>query len=242
MKSLRSALVPLALALLFVFTPSGSASAQDQMSAEDEAVMKQMMQNMLDPEAAEATRAKADESRRWTAGSGIVHYSIVGEYRGQPNVVGDGNWAGVADVTDRVAIQLDWKLSEAKLVGTPVIQNTKSTVKNPRNFEPKCLPPILKGAYEHYELLSVKEGLAGQLEFQVRTSYPVVEVAQFCTGSRTTIPASTRVRPEEFTVVTPLFLTTPLPDSDALRVSADKKSLIATGKGWTWTYTPSVKK
>jgi hypothetical protein len=32
----------------------------------------------------------------------------------------------------------------------------------------------------------------------------------------------------------------PLPDSDDLRVSKDKKSLITKKDGWTWTFTPSI--
>lgn len=49
-------------------------------------------------------------------------------------------------------------------------------------MELSCLPPVLKGEYEHYELMAIKEGLGGALELQVQTSYPVVEVAQFCTA------------------------------------------------------------
>src|ERR1035437_9493652 len=47
-------------------------------------------------------------------------------------------------------IDLKWKLAESKLVGTPSFQNTKSEVKNLRNGEPSCLPPVLKGEYEHF--------------------------------------------------------------------------------------------
>jgi hypothetical protein len=31
-----------------------------------------------------------------------------------------------------------------------------------------------------------------------------------------------------------------LPDSDDLRVSPDKKSLVTKKDNWTWTYTPSI--
>jgi len=68
----------------------------------------------------------------------------------------------------------------------------------------------------------------------------VVEVVQFCTGSRKAVPAKTKTRPEEFGVVSPVAFAMPLPDSDSLRVSADKKSLVGKKAGWTWTYTPSI--
>ena len=143
-------------------------------------------------------------------------------------------------MSDRVVVDFTWKLSEMKLVGKPTFQNTKSTVTNPSDREPKCMAPVLKGEYEHYELLGIKEGLAGGLEFQVRTTYPVVEVVQFCTGSRKAVPAKTTSRPEEFGVVSPVKFGMPLPDSDDLRISKDKKSLIAKKAGWTWTMTPSI--
>ena len=150
--------------------------------------------------------------------------------------------AGRADVSDRVVIDFTWKLSEMKLVGAASFQNTKSTVANPVDYEPKCLPPVLKGEYEHYEVLSIKDGLSGSLDFQVQTRHPVVEVAQFCTASRKAVPAKTDTRSEQFVVVSPVSFGMPLPDSDDLRISGDKKSLIVKKDGWTWTYTPTMTK
>ncbi len=75
----------------------------------------------------------------------------------------------------------------------------------------------------------------------MQTTYPVVEVVQFCTGSRKTLPASRKTRTEEFSVLSPVMLSMQLPDSDDLRVSADRKSLVQKKAGWTWTFTPSTK-
>jgi hypothetical protein len=83
-------------------------------------------------------------------------------------------------------------------------------------------------------------GLSGALELQVKTTYPVVEVAQSCTASLKAVAAKVNTRPEEFVVVSPVSFAMPLPDSDDLRISPDKKSLISKKKGWTWTYTPSI--
>lgn len=74
----------------------------------------------------------------------------------------------------------------------------------------------------------------------MRTSYPVVDVVQFCAGNRKTVSAKTATRPEEFVVVSPVMLGMPLPDSDDLRISPEKKSLIVRKAGWTWTMTPSI--
>ena len=75
----------------------------------------------------------------------VVGYQIVGVYEGRVNVVGGSKWIGYADVTDRVEIDLAWDVARSKLVGTPTFRNTKSAVRNLRNFEPKCLQPVLKG-------------------------------------------------------------------------------------------------
>ena len=190
------------------------------------------------PAPAQEKQMDMEVMMRWSRVK-IIRYHIVGVYQAKTNVIGDTNWIGYADVTDRVVIDLKWNLPDSKLVGTPTFLNEKSTVSNLRNFDSKCLPPVLKGEYEHYELLSIKEGMAGALEIQVRTTYPAAEVVQFCTGKRKAVPGSIDTRPEEFGVISPVVFGMPMPDSDDLRISKDKKSLIVKKKGWTWTLTPT---
>jgi len=244
-KHTRPYLIRTALVLLLALVlPSGTAPAQNKMSAEDEAIYRNMMKAAgVDPGAASDAAKSNAAARRGTEGNkGIVDYHIVGVYQGRTNVAGDSNWIAYADVTDSVVIDLKWKLAESTLAGTPTFQNAKSEVKNPRNPEPSCSPPVIKGEYEHYELQGIKQGLGGALELQVKTSYPVVEVAQFCTGARKAIPASSKVHPEEMVVPSPVMLGMSLPDSDNLRISSDKKSMVQKKSGWTWTFTPSTGK
>jgi hypothetical protein len=192
---------------------------------------------LLAATAANAQQMDMDAMMKWGAAD-VVRYHVVGAYQGKP-IIANGA-AARADVSDRVVIDFTWKLSEMKLVGVPTFQNTKTTLTNPVDYEPKCLPPVLKGDYEHYELLGIKDGLSGSLELQVQTKYPDVEVAQFCTASRKTVPAKTDTHSEQFVVISPVSFGMPLPDSDALRISTDKKSLITKKDGWTWTYTPTM--
>ncbi|HEX7503255.1 MAG TPA: hypothetical protein VF451_07515 [Acidobacteriota bacterium] len=180
------------------------------------------------------------EAMMYWSGADIVRYHIVGAYQAQTNVIGGSNDIGYADVTDRVVIDLKWKLSESKLAGTPVIRNEKSTVANLRNYEPKCRPPVLHGEYEHWDLLGVKDGLSGALELQVQTTYPAAEVAQFCTGKNKSVPGSVKKHPEELIVLSPVMLGMSVPESDNLSISKDKKSLIHKKNGWTWTFTPAL--
>jgi hypothetical protein len=171
----------------------------------------------------------------------IVHYHIVGIHQGQTNVIGDANWIGYADVTDGVVIELDWKLSGAALVGTPTFQNRKSETKNLRNYQPGCQPPVLKGDYEHFDLLAIKAGQGTTIELQVRTTYPASEVVQFCSGAHKPLKASIDTRREEMVVPSPLMLAMQLPATDDLSISKDRKSFIVKKDGWTWTFTPSIK-
>jgi hypothetical protein len=186
---------------------------------------------------AHAQQMDMDAMMKWSSASKI-RYQIVGVYQARTYIAGDGS--GRADVTDRVVIDLVWNLPESKLIGQPTFQNFKAAVTNVTDIEPKCLPPVLKGDYEHYELLGIKDGLAGALELQVQTTYPVVEVVQVCSGGRKAVPGNKVVRLDQFPVVSPVMFAMPLPDSDDLRVSSDKKSLIAKKHGWTWTFTPTA--
>jgi len=245
MRYIQYSVMSIALCSLFaVSLQSNPAMAQKKMSAEDEAIYKEMIKSTgMDPNTMTEARKNSDASQSRTEGKdGIVYYHIVGVYQGRTNVIGGSNWIGYADVTDRAEIDLAWKLDESKLSGKPLIKNTKSVVRNIRNPEPTCLPPLLKGEYEHFELLGIKQGLSGSLELQVQTSYPAADVAQSCTGSRIAVPANRKTHPEEMIVPSPVMLQMQLPDSDNLRISADRKSLIHKKDGWTWTFTPTVKK
>ncbi len=133
MKYVQSSPMPIALCFLFALAlQSGSALAQTKMSAEEEAIYRNMVKSAgMDPDTQMAAIRQNENARRWTDAK-VIHYHIVGVYQGKPNITSDpGKGSGFADVADRVAIDLDWKLSESKLVGTPRIQNSKSMVKNP---------------------------------------------------------------------------------------------------------------
>ncbi len=189
------------------------------------------------PLAAFAQQMDMDAMAKWGAAD-VVRYHVVGVYQGTSYVASDGS--GQADIADSVTIDFTWKLSEARLVGAATFQNAKSTASKLRDREPSCLPPVLKGDFEFYDLVAVKDGLGGMLHFTVRTTHPVVEVAQFCTASRKPVPAKVDERIEQFGVPSAVMLAMPLPPSGELAISPDKKSLIVKKNGWTWTATPSI--
>jgi hypothetical protein len=179
-----------------------------------------------------------DAMMKW-ASADVIKYHIVGVYSAKTDVVA-GSDVGYADVTDRVVIDLTWKLSEMKIVGAPVVVNEKSAVKNLANFEPKCKPPTLSGEYEHFTVIGIKEGLAGSLDMQVQQVYAAANVIQFCTGSPKAVAGKTETRTEDFTVASPMIFAMPATGNKDVTISADKKSIIVKKGGWTWTYTPTV--
>jgi hypothetical protein len=84
---------------------------------------------------------------------------------------------------------------------------------------------VLKGDYEHFDVLSIKEDMSGGLELQVKTTWPVVEVVQFCTGKYKAIRGKTDDR-NGFELRAhignhALFITGVFPDR--IRVRAEKR-------------------
>jgi hypothetical protein len=188
------------------------------------------------PLAATAQEIDMALMQKWAAAD-VIRYHIVGAYQDTTYVASDGS--GQADVTDAVVIDLTWKLSEAALVGTPTFKNSKSIAQKLRDRSPTCLAPVLKGEYEHYELLSVKQGLAGALEFTIRTTYPVVEVAQMCMASRKAVPAKVNTDQEQFSLPNPTMFAMPIPNTPELSITPNKTAFIMKKHGWTWTITPT---
>jgi len=167
----------------------------------------------------------------------LIKYHIVGVYQDSTFIASDG--AGLADIGDKVVIDLNWKMSQQTIVGTPVIQNSKSTISKVRDLTPACLAPVLQGDYEHYELLSIKPGPAGVLMFTSTTSYPVVEAAYRCTMSRKPVPAKVVTTPVDFSLPAVMLFGMPIEASDGLTISPDKKFFTVRKNGWTWTITPT---
>ncbi len=174
---------------------------------------------------------------KWSAAD-VVKYHIVGEFKGTYHVASDAS--GKADFTDRVIIDLTWKHSDETLVGAPAIQNSKSAVSNLRDREAACFAPVLKGNLEFFDLKEVVPSFNGGLYLKSQTIYPVVEIAQFCTASRRSVPAKIEDNTEDFGIPSPMVFAMPPPKSGEYALSADKKSLIVKKGDWTWTLTPTI--
>lgn len=175
--------------------------------------------------------------QRWGSAK-VVYYAVEGSHSGAAAMT--ATMGGMADVVDRVSMTLEWNLSEMKLLKVTSLRNYPSEVKNLRDREPKCLPPVLKGSYEHATFLEAVNGLGGAIDLKVERSYPAVDVAQSCTASRKFIPAEKKTSVESMAVPSPVMMAMGMPSSPQLSYSADKKSMIVRNGNWTWTFTPST--
>jgi hypothetical protein len=209
-----------------------------ELTPEQQAIFDQMIRDSGgDPEMLKAARAGAQAAAQY---SDLVRYSVTGVYQGRTNVSADPNWMAFADVGDRVDMQFDWQVSEARLVGTVSLQNHTATLANPRNPEAKCAPPTIDGPFE-YELRGVEQGIGANLRLHLQTRFPPVQVHQFCTGALKAIAAKTSSGQMEFMVPPPTMLTMQLPPGGNVTRSADGKSMVLQHQGWRWTFTPRKK-
>ena len=221
-----------------VLLVSAAQSQVPELTPEQQAVFDAMIRSSGgDPDQINAARARARADAQF---ADELRYSLVGVYQGRTNVSGDQNWMAYADVGDRVEIQFDWKVSEARLLGNAAIQNHAATIANPRNPEVKCAPPRVSGPLE-YHVRSVEQGIGANLRLNMQTAFPALQVHQLCTGTLKAIAAGNKQEPVEFMVPPPTMLSMSLPPGGDVTRSADGKSLTIRQGGWRWTFTPRSK-
>lgn len=213
-----------------------SGANTQELTPEQQAIFDEMVRSTGgDPAALKAAQAQV-------AGQfgDVVRYTVTGVYQARTNVSADSNWIAYADVGDRVELQFDWKLAEARLMSTASIQNHAATLANPRNWEAKCAPPTINGPFE-YDVRAVEQGIGGSLRLHVQTRFPPVQVHQFCTGALKSIAPKNVLGQLEFMVPPPTMLGMSLPAGGTITRSADGKSLVHQQGGWRWTFTPRRK-
>jgi hypothetical protein len=184
-----------------------------------------------------AAQFDADVLQKWMTVT-VVHYAVTGEFSASAMVVNEGT-NGIAQVGDRVEIGFDYDQTTATLVGEPTIKNFPSTLSPLRNGAEGCTAPTLHGPYEHFTLISLKEGLSGQLEMTAQRDYPAADMPRVCTGGAEAVPARSVTEVESFTVPGVMILAMPLDSTGSLIVSVDRATMMQVNGGWTWTYTPT---
>jgi hypothetical protein len=175
--------------------------------------------------------------QRWGSAK-VIYYTVEGVHSGEAHVT--SKMGGRADVVDRVTMNLEWILGDARLQKVSNLKNYPAEVKNLRDAEPKCLPPVLKGALDLATVLEVTNGLGGAIDLKVEKNHPAAEVAQFCTASRKAVPAEKSVTVESLPVPSPMLLAMGAPATKEVSFTPDRKSIVYRKGNWAWTFTPST--
>ena len=172
----------------------------------------------------------------------VVHYHLEGLYQGR-TIIAYMEDGGQADVTDKVAIDVDWDANAKKMVGAPKIVNAKSTIQGLYNVEAKCPKPVPAGDYEHIEATQLKATDTDELlELRGTTSFPQIQVTAFCQGSWAKKMVAAKQAPISINIniFEAGMLAFPSGTLPGLTVAADHKSFSFKLENWTWTYTPTV--
>jgi len=192
--------------------------------------------------AAGAQQVDMDLMAKWAAVT-VVRYAVVGEFAGEPVILsGAQGFKREGRVTDRVELTFDWNQNETALVGTPTFKNFPSHV----SLSPVagCPPVRMTGAYDHTEILSVKQ-VSSVLQVATKRSYPAGSIPltgeSTCGGAWDNAEAKTETTDIMLLVLPTTYFSMPSAAGSGLTISKDRKSMVLLDEnnGWTWTYTPT---
>jgi len=176
----------------------------------------------------------------------IIHYEAIGEVSARHVQIPPVDADLYADVTDKVSLSFDWDKKQQALVGALVFQNYPGTATNLFGMEKDCPTGNLAGAYEHFDIISVKVDDQGAIELTGKRVHPDTMVAESCGTKLRAYKGSDEPRTEYTSVMDPGILVygSMLPADGPFSISPDGQSVIMKTVGeedWTWTFTPSVK-
>ena len=153
-----------------------------------------------------------------------VKYKVVGIFQRDNQFIGG---SAVADVLEQVEFEFAWPLEEG--AQPKVLPNIPTKVDHLRDGSAVCPAPILKSAYEHFDLKSITViGSMFALVGERRT--PDMDEYVGGGGCKGTHAVQGQVREEQLLVtVPPELLAGPVVKGQVLKQHE---------QGWTWTFTP----
>lgn len=197
----------------------------------------------LAAQSASAQGYDAAAMAKWSAVR-VIHFEAVGTIADKHvQVPTDGDL--YVDVTDKVTLSFDWDKGKRDFQNTPTFQNYPGKVERIEGMAPECPTGALKGAYEHFDIVSVKADGNGAIELVGKRIRPASEVAQACGSRLTPFPGGETPRTEYIAPPDPTMLALKgmMPADGPVTISPDGNSLImkALNNNWVWTFTPTVK-
>lgn len=181
---------------------------------------------------------------RW-AKTETVHYEAVGEVTDKHVQIPPKDADLYGDVVERVTLSFDWNKNTQELVGAVTFKNLPAKVTNIVSIDAKCPPGKLNGAYEHFDIVEVKQAQPGAVELVGKRIHPDTLVAQACSANLTPFKGGETPRSEYIGPPDPsmLALGDMIPPDSPVKISPDGKSLVmkALNNNWVWTFTPTAK-
>lgn len=179
-------------------------------------------------------------AQKWSSAK-VVTFRVEGLHSARVSVV-LGDYEGKADVIDHLTVEFTWDNKKGKIIGTVVVTDGKSEVKNIKSDGTNCPPPTLNGAYEHFQSVSNSVSSAGQIEIKGTRTYPAASVSNYPAGcSMRPIPGGKEEVTQSVPGMSPEVLGMPIMPGGPVSVAADRKSFSVKGAGsWVWTYTPTL--
>jgi hypothetical protein len=176
----------------------------------------------------------------------VVHYEAVGEFRQKQLQIPPIDADLYADVVERVKLSFDWNRQKNVLVGSPTIRNEPAEVSNIVGVDKKCPLGKLNGAYEHFDVDTVKQVRPGEaLELVGRRVHPDTMVAENCGAKLRLFKGAVKAATEHIAPPGPeiLIMAKLMPAGGPFSVTPDGKSIVmkAQNSNWVWTYTPTPK-
>ncbi|MES2625657.1 MAG: hypothetical protein V4628_10285 [Pseudomonadota bacterium] len=181
---------------------------------------------------------------KWESAT-IIHYEAVGEVTETHVQIPPVDADLYADVTDKVSLSFDWDKNEQTLVGALTFQNYPGTTTKLFGMGEDCPTGSLSGAYEHFDIVSVKINEQGLIELTGKRVHPDTMVAESCGTGLRPYKGGDEAVTEYITAPDPTMLAfgSMLPPDGPVSISPDGTSMIlkSLNNGWVWTFTPSVK-
>jgi hypothetical protein len=111
----------------------------------------------------------------------VVHFEVVGEIADKHVQIPPVDADLYADVADRVTLSFDWNREKNIFVGLPKFQNHPGKATNLVGMGKECPTGKLNGPYEHFDIVSIKQGAPAQaVELVGKRIHPETMVAESC--------------------------------------------------------------
>ena len=176
----------------------------------------------------------------------IVHFEAEGVVAQKHVQIPPGDYDLYADITDRIHLSFDWNRETKTLVGKPVFTNFPSTVSNVVGMGAPCPTGELKGSYDHFEVLDVRQPAPEEaIELVGQRVHPDTLVAEACGPGVFRKGATEKTQSEALYPPDPEMFSyaSMLPPDNPIKISADGKSLVMQAEPGQFqgTFTPSPK-